>query len=303
MRPSPLASPTLADAVKALLALVVTASPVLAPSPALAEPKVWTQDWEVSTRPVVHIRVDDAHVHIHAGPSGRVSSRVEYELKRSGMVFGTHSPTVVFERKGDEMWINARDPKGLTVIGIVDERFTVDVIVPRELTLTFHSSDGALDCEPLSGRFEFESGDGAVRATGLKGDVEVLTGDGRVTLAELNGKLSVRTGDGHVILNGRFDALDVTTRDGRVEATALPGSRVMSAWSLESSDGKVELRIPHDLAALLDARTRDGHVRVDLPIPVSEGRSRNTLVGELNGGGPALRIRTRDGGIVLALSD
>ncbi len=279
------------------LALLLTATPVL------ATPKVWTQEWTVTSKPIVHVRVDDGHVRVHSGPAGRVSTRVEYEVKRWGLLLGVSAPVVVFERKGDEVWINARDPKGIAVVGGYDEHFTVDVTVPHNITLNVRSTDGALDCEPLEGRFHFESTDGAVRAKGLKGDIDVTTGDGRMILAELDGTLRVHTGDGRLTTDGRFDVLELSSRDGRLDVTARPGSKVTNAWSLESGDGAIELRIPFTLATRLDARTRDGRLRVNLPLPAGRDTDRNTLVGDLNGGGPPLRIRTRDGSIVLGLSE
>lgn len=277
----------------------------LSAAPAYAnKPQVWTQDWEITTHPTVHVRVDDARVRIHAGPAGRISTRVEYGLKRWGMVFGVRTPTVVFERKGDEMWIQARDPRGLAVIGGIEERFTVDVTVPPEVTLQIRTGDGAVEVAPLRGKLEIETGDGAVQVTGLSGEVSVMTGDGRVVVEDLKGGLRVRTRDGRIHADGRFDAVDVTSRDGSVRVNADKGSRVARPWLVESGDGRVDLRIPHDLAALLDVRSRDGRIRVDLPIPAAgDERGRHTLVGELNGGGPALRVRTKDGGILLALSD
>ena len=275
---------------------------VLAAAPAHAKPKVWSQDWSVSGRPTVRIRVDDAHVRVHRGPNGRITSRVEYDATRHGMVFGSGSPVVVFERNGDEFKIQARDAKGTTIGVSVEEHFIVDVTVPKNVVLEVRSGDGALDCEPLEGKFTFESGDGAIRGHGLKGEVTVVTGDGRVTLDSLDGAFSARLGDGHLTTAGRFDVLDVRSSDGRQDVTARPGSRVKSAWTLESRDGSISLRIPVNTAALLDARTGDGRLRVNLPIPASNSE-RNQLVGELNGGGPLLKLRTVDGSLTLGLSE
>jgi hypothetical protein len=217
-------------------------------------------------------------------------------------VFGATSPAVVFERSGNTIRIQARDARGVGVVGMMDERFTVDVTVPREVELEVRSTDGALDCDSLSGRFQFETSDGAVRAHGLDGDVTVNTSDGRVILDELDGALRVRLTDGHLTAAGRFDALDVRSSDGRLDVQARKGSKLKEPWSLESRDGAVSLRIPIDLAAMLDARTRDGRLRVNLPIPAS-GMDRNAIVGELNGGGALLRLRTQDGSITLGLSE
>jgi hypothetical protein len=284
--------------------VAVSLALVLAASPAHAAPKVWTQDWEITSRPIVHVRVDDARVRVHVGPPGRISTRVEYELKRYGLVFGVRTPSVVFERKGDEMWIQARDPRGVGVIGGVQETFTVDVTVPPNLTLMVRSGDGALECESaMTGKFQFETTDGAVQASRLSGEVAVTTGDGRVILEDLRGRLQVRTRDGRVEARGRFEAVDIVSRDGSIVLTAEPGSKVLDPWLVESTDGRVEVNIPHDLAALLDVRSRDGRLRCELPIPSATDRGGNTLIGELNGGGPPLRVRTKDGGITLALSD
>lgn len=275
---------------------------VLAAAPAHAAPKVWTQDWSVTGRPTVRIRVDDAHVRVHRGPDGRVTSRVEYSHERRGIVIGASSPVVVFERTGNEFRIHARDPKGVGVVGMSVEHFIVDVTVPGNVALEVRSTDGALDCEPLEGTFSFESTDGAIRGHGLRGEISVVTGDGRVTLDSLDGSFTARLSDGHLTTAGRFDALDVRSGDGRQDVTARAGSRVKSPWSLESRDGAISLHIPVDIAALLDARTVDGRLRVNLPIPAA-GQDRNQLVGEINGGGPLLRVRTKDGSLTLALSE
>ncbi len=283
--------------------LTLAAVLCLAASAASAStPKVWNQDWSVEGKPTVRIRVDDAHVRIHRGAPGRVVSRVEYESKQWGLMFGNQSPVVLFERSGNEFNIQARDGHGVSVGASIEVRYFVDVTVPKDVVLEVRSGDGAVDCEPLEGSFTFETGDGAIRGRGLKGDVTVVSGDGRVTLDSLDGSFSARVRDGHVVTAGRFDVLDVRTDDGRQEVTALPGSRVKSPWSLESKDGALSLNIPIDTKALLDARTRDGRLRVNLPIPDNSG-SRHQLVGELNGGGPLLRVRTRDGGLTLGVSE
>ncbi len=295
MRPSLIAS-------LALACLAAAGPGAPAWSAGRAAPKVWSQDWSVGARPVVRVRVDDAHVRIHRGPDARVPTRVEYELRTRGLVFGATSPAVVFERSGNTIRIQARDARGVGVVGVLDERFTVDVTVPREVELEIESGDGAIDCDSLTGRFQLETSDGAVRAHGLKGDITVATRDGRVILDDLDGSLRVRTSDGRLTTAGRFDALDVRSSDGRLDVHARKGSKVKLPWSLESRDGAVSLRIPVDLSALLDARTRDGALRVNLPIP-ARGRERNALVGHLNDGGPPLRIRTQDGSITLGLSE
>jgi hypothetical protein len=284
-------------------ALLAGLALALLAAPSQAAPRIWDQTWNVGRAADVHIKTDDARVRIHAGRRGRVSAHVEYEIKRWGLLFGSSQPGVIFEHKGDEVSITLHDPTCIGVMGGVDERFTVDVTVPPDVQLAVRTGDGSTDCEPMTGRFTFESGDGAIRAHGLRGEVEVASGDGRVVLEDLDGRLRARTQDGHLVATGRFDSLDLSTGDGRVDASVQAGSRLDSSWSVETGDGAVSLKIPHDLSAMLDARTRDGHINVQLPISLEGRVARRQLVGELNGGGPSFRIRTSDGSITLALSD
>ena len=276
---------------------------VLLAASAHAGPKTWDQTWNLTTQADVHVISGDAHVRVHTGPPGQVKVHVEYDLKHWGVIMGGGEPAVVFEHKDDQIWITVHDPKTIGVIGGVDVRFVADVTVPPTLGLAVRTGDGAIDCEPVSGRVQLESGDGAIRAHGLKGDLDVRSGDGRVTLDELDGRLRARTKDGHLSCSGRFDALDLGAGDGRVDAIAAPGSQPTTAWNVETGDGAVSLRVPHDINTLLDARTRDGHINVSLPIPVQGRLEHKELIGELNNGGPSLRIRTGDGSITLALSD
>src|SRR5258706_10945344 len=127
----------------------------LTASPTLAAPKVWDQGWDVTSHADVHVAAEDGHVRIHAGPAGHVQAHIEYTLKRWGLLIGVSEPTVVFEHKGDQIWITARSPRGISVIGGMDERLTVDVTVPQQTILSVGKGDGAGDAHPLEGRFRF----------------------------------------------------------------------------------------------------------------------------------------------------
>jgi hypothetical protein len=268
-----------------------------------AAPKVWNQHWAVAGTPEVKIVADDAHVIVHAGPAGSVSAKVSYELKRWGLVVGGGEPTVLFERQGERITITARDPKGFGVIGGIDENYTVEVLVPPTVNLNVRTGDGAMDCDPLSGTFQFRAGDGAIRAHGLKGSIDYSTGDGRVIMDDLDGKLSGRAGDGSARISGRFDVVDVASADGRIEVRAIKGSKATAEWSLETADGALKLDIPLDFAALLDCRTRDGSLRMNLPIDAGKSERTHQIMGELNGGGPRLRMRTGDGSLTIGASE
>jgi hypothetical protein len=75
---------------------------------------------------------------------------------------------------------------------------------------------------------------------------------------------------------------------------------------IEVEVGDVTLRLPSDTALWLDANVRHGRIDNELPIQVEKdsadeqsGPDDRALEGAINGGKTKLRIKVRDGNIVL----
>ena len=82
----------------------------------------------------------------------------------------------------------------------------------------------------------------------------------------------------------------------------MPGSRMGTSWSLRTGDGSVDLTLPADFQADIDATTGDGHISLGIPVTVEGTFSRSAIHGKMNGGGQALTIHTGDGSIRLSKS-
>ncbi|HTK94131.1 MAG TPA: DUF4097 family beta strand repeat-containing protein, partial [Terriglobales bacterium] len=94
------------------------------------------------------------------------------------------------------------------------------------------------------------------------------------------------------------DRVDVRSGDGRVDVEARAGSRTAEGWHLKSGDGRINLRLPQDFAADLDASTGDGSIDIEFPLTMEGGMRHTTRVyGHLNGGGGMLDVHTGDGSI------
>jgi DUF4097 and DUF4098 domain-containing protein YvlB len=166
------------------------------------------------------------------------------------------------------------------VIGFSMRSVEIDVALPRESDLDIHT------------------GDGRIEVLDVKGEAHLATNDGRIRVYRADGSLNASTGDGSIEADGRFDSLDVHTRDGHVRVSAQAGSKIGGiGWSVHTKDGRVDVLLPDKFAAALDAETHDGHVTVDIPLETSGQIGHSRVRGKLNGGGPALRIRTGDGSI------
>lgn len=173
----------------------------------------------------------------------------------------------------------------------------VDVAVPPGCDVEVDNRDGRLDLSGVEGRVSVRHRDGRVNLSRLKGEIFVHTSDGPVVAEDLDGSLEGSSSDGPIRVSGRFDDLDLESHDGRLTVDVQPGSRIRESWSLRTDDGSMEVEIPEALKATLDARVRDGGIRIDVPT-VDIGESSPSVVRvDLNGGGPVLRVRSSDGSV------
>ena len=294
-------------AASALLAVVA-----LAPRASASE---WpSKTYTVSGRANVRIDTNDGSVRVTTSDAKTVEFRVEYagyELDKN-LHIESH-------QNGDQVELVARVTGhwGFSW-GSNSRRLRIEVRMPKDADLNAHTGDGSVEASSINGNVAVETGDGSVRANSLtgtidlhthdgsinvdtlKGDIKLRTGDGSIEGRELDGKLEADSGDGHIKVAGRFDGLLIKTGDGSVDTRVLPGSKMASSWNIHTGDGSVDLSLPGDFQANIDASTGDGHISVGLPVTVEGTFSNSQLHGKMNGGGQSLTVHTGDGSIRLS---
>jgi len=72
-----------------------------------------------------------------------------------------------------------------------------------------------------------------------------------------------------------------------------------SAWSIRTVDGSVNVSLPQNFQANINASTRYEHMKLALPVMVQGEVSQSKVQGTLNGGGPELALKSTDGSIRL----
>lgn len=254
-----------------LLALLVAATS--------AQADQWTKTYAVSGTPELRMETGDGNLHVSRSEHREIAVRVETR----NWTIGEGGLRVEERQNGDRVEVFLHFPHRVHFSFGIDRPKRVDiwVQVPRDANLDLHTADGSIELE------------------GIRGDLRLDTSDGHVEADDVDGNVRIHTGDGHVRVRGRFDILEVRSGDGRVEATALAGSKLAAGWSLTTADGSMELVVPKDLAADVEIHTGDGHVDTDLPITIAGRWGGHDLRGQLNGGGPPLRLRSGDGSIYL----
>ena len=197
-----------------------------------------------------------------------------------------------------------------------DVKFTITV--PREYNAKISTSGGNITLSELKGRMDGETSGGDLNLRDLDGPAKLETSGGRISGENLTGTIHLETsgGDIHVAtVSGDIDVstsggnISVVDVDGKVNAETSGGDvavRVKSSNKgvhAETSGGNIDILMPRDISATIDASTTGGDVRCDLPVTMSGRFSESRVRGTVNGGGNPIRAYTSGGDVRIRTSE
>lgn len=152
-------------------------------------------------------------------------------------------------------------------------------------SIKLHSSKGDADVHTSGGSIVIGDVDGAVRAH---------TSGGSITIDRSNGAVTAHTSGGSIEVHEVRGAIDAETSGGSVTASLSEAPRADS--SLRTAGGGVTVTLADGIGVNLDARAM--RVTSDFTVAGHDSeQGRGELVGAINGGGPALVLRSTGGGI------
>jgi len=160
--------------------------------------------------------------------------------------------------------------------------------------------------DKCSGRVKATTGGGSVDLGDIGGPAEIETGAGSIRLASAKGRVQAQTGGGSIQLDGATSVQAETSAGGIVvKLLSSAGAAGRNNSTLETSAGDITVYLANDLAISIRAEIESagGHtIRSDFSdIHVSsEGgpwEKTVTAEGQLNGGGPVLKVRTNSGNV------
>ena len=166
---------------------------------------------------------------------------------------------------------------------------------------------GSIRVDKCSGHVKATTGGGSVDLGEIGGPAEIETGAGSIRLASAKGRVQAQTGGGSIQLDGATSVRAETSAGGIVvKLLSSSGTGVRSNSTLETSAGDITVYLANDLAISIRAEIEvsNGHgIRSDFPdIHVSSeggqwGPKTVSAEGQLNGGGPVLKVRTNSGNV------
>lgn len=194
------------------------------------------------------------------------------------------------------------------------------------------SAKGKIEAESGGGSVELvsglqgaslQTGGGSIHVDKCTGKLKVETGGGSIDLGEINGSVTMETGGGTLKLSSATGPVKAETGGGTIELWGVPSAHVETGAGaitakfissgqrsdsvLETSVGDITVYLVPNLNLTVEASIEAAnghHIVSDFPeIKVSsEGGPWEKLVsaeGNLNGGGPVLKVRTTMGNIYI----
>lgn len=224
---------------------------------------VWERTYDLGDAPRLTISNTNGSVTVQTHDAARVTVRAERTVQAAteeGARELLASSIISEDVQGSSVSLTTRRPPSFGMGQQAEVRY--DVRVPRGASIALRTTNGALSVEGVQGLVELETVNGRVRGTAL----------GQVQRAET--------------VNGSIDlSLDKMPPKGA---------------TIETVNGSVELTVPAAIAATLSVRTVNGGISVNGFSRVEEGeRRRRRYDGELNGGGPELRVETVNGSVTI----
>lgn len=172
----------------------------------------------------------------------------------------------------------------------------VTIRVPAGVRLAVHSGNGDIGVTGAHAELVARSGNGRVRVSGTAGEVDAASGNGAVTVESVRGPVRANSGNGDV---------RVTTVQGPVSAASGNGDLIIRMTELRMADdmefttgnGRIEVTVPAEFNANVDASTGNGGILTDFPIQVTGRISKTRMRGTIGQGGRRLRLVTGNGEI------
>jgi hypothetical protein len=166
-----------------------------------------------------------------------------------------------------------------------------------EGTLHARTSGGNIKLGTIGGDIDASTSGGNVSLTEGRGDVRLSTSGGNVGADRIVGPANLETSGGDIRADSVRNTLSAHTSGGDVRASfegALKGD-----CTLSTSGGEVKVSVAKDVGFHLDASTSGGEVdAAGVTITIDHGgMGRSSLSGQVNGGGPSLKLRSSGGDI------
>ena len=163
-----------------------------------------------------------------------------------------------------------------------------------------HTSSGGISVNTLTAETaDIQTASGSIRFDSIEGDVVAKTSSGSINGETVNGNVLAKSTSGNIKINRLTKGIEMETTSGSIYCSAV---EIVENISLQSTSGRIELRIPQHSIFNFSTRTSSGNLSTPFPeklfMPVSERGLVQGIIGE---GTPNnnINIRTTSGSMIV----
>ena len=166
-------------------------------------------------------------------------------------------PVIEIRDKETEEYVKVR-----TLRPVVNASIDFTITLPRYAEVKVEAGAGNVSIRGVKSQMKVTSGAGNVAISDARKETEVHTGSGNVDLsytAEGFGKTIIKSGAGNVSVANAGGSVDIKTGNGLVEVKQreLPAKEDID---IKTSTGNITLRLPRDVNATVQAKTKTGNI-------------------------------------------
>jgi DUF4097 and DUF4098 domain-containing protein YvlB len=292
-----------------------------------------TRSYEVGSGGLLTVEADLGSIEVRTGSANRVDIEIDRSVNsrnRERAAELARDIEITTSQSGNDVLVRARVPGRGWWNGSRNVKLDFHITVPRVYNVDLKTSGGGITVDDLQGEVKSRTSGGAlrfgqiqgpvygrtsgggIRLTGCVGDADVGTSGGGIEIGEVEGQVVATTSGGPIKISRARGRVRAETSGGGIHVDEVLGS-IQAATSgggisaritiqpteecrLETSGGSLKIELAEEIGVDLDAKTSGGRVRVDFPVSQFD-REKQRVRGEINGGGPALILRTSGGGI------
>jgi len=223
------------------------------------------------------------------------------------------------EEGDDESVVFGFDEDGFRWGGIDIPPVHYTITMPRNAALILDDHESTIDVTGLAGRLEIDTHEGPITVAEQRGEVTIDSHESPISITDQEGNVTLDTHEGRIDLRRMTGRLSVDTHEGELTAEEMDGG-----FRFESHDGSARISFATVSDDVL-AETHDGDVTLILPARSGfdldtdfdddvdlrsdfdlrsirideEDDDEVNYRGDVNGGGPEIRLESHDGDVAL----
>jgi len=244
----------------------------------------------VSGEAQLMVSTGSGNIHLTRGSDGQIHVHGQIHVNRDGSEEQAREIAAKppIEQTGNVIRVGQQHEEHWEGISI-----DYQIEAPAGTLLGAASGSGNIVDEGVGQNAKLETGSGDVTATSLQGPFIVKTGSGNITAEQTGeGEVQAETGSGNIEIKDVHGSFRARTGSGDIKATGTPSA----PWTLETGSGNIDIW-SGSAPLTLDGSTGSGSVITDHEMLVQGSLDHHHIKGNLNGGGPLVRVQTGSGEI------